>query len=74
MTMRKFEARFTAGQGIGAYIIDQVNFQTSFYDELHTTTARRLGQPLVAFMRAYVIQLEAEINATRHPTTPPHET
>ncbi|MCL5998871.1 MAG: HD domain-containing protein [Chloroflexi bacterium] len=65
MTMQQFERRFTQGRGIGAYILDQVNFQISFYGELHTETARQLAQPLVEFMRAFVVQLEAEINASR---------
>lgn len=64
MPMAGFEERFAAGQGIGDYIVDQVNFQISFFGELCTPTAQRLGKPLVEFMQAYVIQLEAEI--TRH--------
>ena len=59
--MAGFEARFAAGEGIGEHIIDQVNFQISFYGELHTETAKQLGRPLVAFMKAYVRQLEVEI-------------
>jgi uncharacterized protein len=63
MPMEGFEQRFTEGKGIGAHIIDQVNFQISFYEELRTEAARRFGEPMVEFMRAYVIQLESEINA-----------
>lgn len=61
MPMAGFERRFAEGQGIGDYIIDQVNFQTSFFGDLCTATAKRLGKPLVEFMQAYVIQLESEI-------------
>ncbi|MBN1400547.1 MAG: hypothetical protein JXA74_06900 [Anaerolineae bacterium] len=68
--MAAFEPRFARGQGIGAHIVDQVNFQISLYGELHTSTARRLGQPLVAFMRAYVLQLEAEVKATQERCEP----
>jgi HD superfamily phosphodiesterase len=62
MAMTGFEKRFAEGEGIGDYIIDQVNFQISFFGELCTPTAKRLGKPLVEFMKAYVIQLETEIN------------
>lgn len=63
MPMAGFEARFAKGKGIGDHIIDQINFQISFYGELHTETARQVGKPLVEFMKAYVIQLDSEINA-----------
>jgi hypothetical protein len=52
-------------QGIGDHIIDQVNFQISFYGELCTETAKQMGKPLVEFMKAYVIQLDSEINAAQ---------
>lgn len=66
MTMQEFEGRFAEGQGIGDHIIDQVNFQISFYGALETETAKEIGRPMVEFMGAYVIQLEAEINAAQH--------
>jgi hypothetical protein len=65
MPMTGFEERFAAGQGIGDYIVDQVNFQISFFGELCTPTAQWIGKPLVEFMQAYVIQLEAEITHHR---------
>ena len=65
MTMGDFEKRFARGEGIGKHILDQINFQISLYGELHTETARRIGKPLVEFMKAYVAQLDAEIDATR---------
>jgi uncharacterized protein len=61
LAMSGFEKRFDEGEGIGDYIIDQVNFQISFFGELCTNTAKRLGKPLVEFMKAYVIQLDSEI-------------
>jgi uncharacterized protein len=63
MTMGEFEGRFAEGKGIGGYIIDQVNFQIGFYDELHTETAKQIAQPLVEFMKAYVVQLDSEISS-----------
>ncbi len=65
MTMGEFEKRFSEGKGIGEYILDQVNFQISFYGKLLTETARQIGKPLVDFMRAYVVQLDSEIHATQ---------
>ena len=65
MTMGEFEKRFSEGPGIGECIVDQINFQISFYGDLHTETAKRLGKPLVDFMEAYLVQLDAEIMATR---------
>ena len=63
MTADAFTGRFRSGVGVGHYIMDQINFQLSCYDNLSTETARRLARPLVEFMRAYVIQLEREIRA-----------
>jgi uncharacterized protein len=62
-TMQEFEKRFAEGWGIGDYILDQVNFQISFFGELRTETAKRIAEPLVQFMKAYVLQLETEIKA-----------
>ncbi|HEY41785.1 MAG TPA: HD domain-containing protein [Dehalococcoidia bacterium] len=57
------DERFAKGLGIGGTIIDQINFQISYYDNLNTGTAKRLARPLVDFMRGYLIQLEREANA-----------
>ncbi|HOU12062.1 MAG TPA: HD domain-containing protein [Anaerolineae bacterium] len=56
-----FTARHDAGLGIGSTIMDQINLQISLIDELHTATARRMAEPRVAFMKAFVVELEAEI-------------
>jgi hypothetical protein len=61
MSMQDFEERFASGVGIGDTIVDQINFQISFFGELETQTAIDLAQPLVAFMRAFVLQMEREI-------------
>lgn len=66
MTMGEFERRFAEGKGIGDYIIDQVNFQIGFYGEIHTETAKQIGQPLVEFMKAYIVQLDSEVNAAQN--------
>ncbi len=56
-----FIARHVTGFGIGATIMDQINLQISLVDELHTEMARRIAEPCVAFMKAFVVELEAEI-------------
>ena len=63
VTNTGFTERFVAGIGIGNYIVDQINFQQSCWGNLRTTTARRMGQPLVEFMKKYLVQLETEIRA-----------
>ncbi len=62
--MQEFETRFAEGQGVGEHIVDQVNFQISFFGELKTKAAKQMGRPLVEFMEAYIIPLEAEISAS----------
>jgi putative nucleotidyltransferase with HDIG domain len=65
MTSREYDQQFAEGEGIGAYIVDQVNFQISNYGNLRTETAKRIAAPLVALMKAYMMQLESEISAGR---------
>lgn len=60
MSSADFTQRFEQRVGIGACVADQINFQISCYDNLTTPTARQIGQPLVAFMRAFVVQLAGE--------------
>jgi putative nucleotidyltransferase with HDIG domain len=43
-------------------IIDQINQQISNYVNLHTKTARNLGQPLVQYMKDFVLQIEREVD------------
>ena len=56
-----FDERFAEGLGIGDYIVNQINFQISYYDNLITEAAREIARPLVEFMKSFVLQLEAEI-------------
>ncbi|MBN1639918.1 MAG: HD domain-containing protein [Anaerolineae bacterium] len=64
LTARDYDRRCAEGRGIGPHIVDQVNFQLSFYDNLTTDTARRLARPLVATMRAFLCQLACEVEGT----------
>jgi len=61
VSSRGFDERLDSKMEVGDYIIDQINFQISLYDDLSTETARRLAKPLVEFMKDYVIQLQREI-------------
>jgi hypothetical protein len=65
-TANDFDIRFSQGVGIGKYIIDQINFQISCYDNLSTDTAKELAKPLLKFMRNYIMQLESEINESKN--------
>lgn len=62
MTASDFDKRFDAGIGIGSFIIDQINFQISCYNNLSTETAKRLAKPLIEFMTGFINQLAFEIN------------
>ncbi len=42
-------------------IIDQINQQIGYYHNLHTRSAKKLGVPLVEYMKSFVIRLENEI-------------
>ena len=61
-----FDKRFDGEIGIGNFIIDQINFQISCYDNLSTGSARQFAKPLVEFMTNYIKQLDAEINDGRN--------
>lgn len=62
MTASDFDKRFDSGIGIGQYIVDQINFQISCYDNLSTDSAKLLAQPLIKTMQDFLIQLEQEVN------------
>ena len=69
MTGRDIDVMLDEKGEVGEYIIDQINLQTAYYDNLSTETARKLAKPLIKFMRDYVIQLENEIKAGRRTDT-----
>ncbi|MDD5043839.1 MAG: HD domain-containing protein [Patescibacteria group bacterium] len=58
---KDFDKRFDNGEGIGDYIVDQINFQISCFDNLKTKTARRLARPMIEFMKNFLTALEKEI-------------
>lgn len=63
----KFREKFGEGLGVVKYIIDQINQQIRYYDNLHTRTARNIAEPLIRFMKDFVIQLEREIDCRKMP-------
>lgn len=61
MTATDFAKSFDSGIDTKNFIVDQINFQISCYDNLNTELAKQLAKPLVEFMINYIKQLEAEI-------------
>jgi len=61
ITANGMTARFQAGLGAGPTIVDHLNFQISCYENLYTAAARAYGQPLIEYLRQYILQLEHEI-------------
>lgn len=66
MSSSDFDKRFDSGVGIGNFIVDQINFQISCYDNLSSESAKQFAKPLVEFMKDYVKQLDVEINDGRN--------
>jgi len=62
MSASDFDKRFDSGVGIGNFIIDQINFQISGYDNLSTVSARKFAKPLVEFMNDFIKRLDLEIH------------
>ena len=61
LSSEEFRESFGEGLGVVKYIIDQINQQIRYYDNLHTRTARQIAKPFVKFMKDFVLQLELEI-------------
>jgi hypothetical protein len=53
-----FDKRFAKKLGVGPTIIDQINFQISFFDNLNTKSARMLAKPLIDDMKKFVMKLD----------------
>jgi uncharacterized protein len=61
LSARGFDERLDSKMEVGDYIIDQINWQISYYEDLRTETAKRLAAPLIEFMKDYVLQMEREV-------------
>lgn len=64
MAARDFDDRFDKGVEVGGNIVDHLNFQISCFDNLATETGRRIAAPLTQFLRAFILELEAEVLQT----------
>ncbi|MGB0387743.1 MAG: HD domain-containing protein [Ardenticatenaceae bacterium] len=73
MDASDFTQRFVEGIGIGRYIVDQINFQISCFDNLRTETAKQIARPLIDFMKTYMVQLDFEVNQLRGYRETPHK-
>lgn len=65
MSSADFTSRLKDGTGIGSCVVDQINFQISCFENLQTTTAKKMAEPLIVFMQNYLIQLDLEIKLTQ---------
>jgi uncharacterized protein len=61
LSSEQFTMRFKSGLGVGPFILDQINFQISCAENLHTNSAKLFAKSLVAFMKVLMEQLELEI-------------
>ena len=50
---------------IVSYTLDSFAYQLSWYDHMHTATAKQLGAPLVAYMKNFLQEFEHETNQTK---------
>lgn len=65
MTNTEFNKRFDEGVGVGEFIVDQINFNISCYENLNFNTTRLVAKPLVEYMKNYLKQLEQEVKSSK---------
>lgn len=46
---------------VGLSVIENLNFQISWYKDFHTKSARQIARPLVQFMKKYIQQFKKEL-------------
>ncbi len=46
---------------VGKSVIENLNFQISWYKNFHTKSARKIARPLVQFMKEYIRQFKKEL-------------
>lgn len=61
MGAKDFDKRFDCGVGVGKYIMDNLNFHISCYDNLATKTGKKIAKPMVKYIKDYILELEKEI-------------
>ena len=42
-------------------IVDEINMQIHYYDNLNTAAAQRLAEPLMQYMKNFILELEDEV-------------
>ena len=62
---KEYDELFRMGLEEGDNNIDQINLQIHYYGSLATETAKRIGNPLVRYMKDFITQLESEIESGR---------
>ncbi len=66
MKAKDFDERFDNGIGVGNYLVDQLNFQISCYDNLKTEIAKERAMPLIEFMVEYIEKLKIELEESKN--------
>jgi HD superfamily phosphodiesterase len=61
LSNKDFDLRFDRGQGIGKYIVDELNFQISYLGNFKTRLGKKMAKPLVNYMKSFILQLEKEV-------------
>ena len=46
---------------VGNSVIENINFQISWYQNIHTKSAKKIAQPLIKFMKEYIKQFKKEL-------------
>lgn len=46
---------------VGLSVIENLNFQISWYQNIHTKSAKKIARPLVQFMKEYIKQFKKEL-------------
>lgn len=62
LSSKQFNERFKEKQGTHKYIIDQINLQISYYDNLLSESGKYFAKPLMRYMKEFIISLENEID------------
>lgn len=57
---KDFDKRFEEWKGKWITVVDQLNFQISCFDDMHTETWKRLAAPLVQIIKDFILWIESE--------------
>lgn len=60
-----FKNNFAKGLDPGPFMIDEINFQMSRYEDLNTAAAKELGKTYLNFMKLFLVELEFEVESIR---------